>query len=123
MTADALPLWLQWLIAALLLTSGVFTLAAAWGLVRLSSFYQRMHPPALVYVWSSWCVTLASILFFSARHRGPQLHVWLIIILLSITVPITTVLLSRAALFRHRVAGRPDVPPPLPPQAPPGRDG
>ena len=123
MTADALPLWLQWLIAALLLTSGVFTLAAAWGLVRLSSFYQRMHPPALVYVWSAWCVTLASILFFSARHRGPQLHVWLIIILLSITVPITTVLLSRAALFRHRVAGRPDVPPPLQPQAPPGRDG
>ena len=123
MSADALPQWLQWLIAGLLLASGVFALAAAWGLVRLSSFYQRMHPPALVYVWSSWCVTLASILFFSARHRGPQLHVWLIIILLSITVPITTVLLSRAALFRHRVAGRPDVPPPLQPQAPPGRDG
>jgi len=123
MSAAALPLGLQGLIAALLLTSGVFTLAAAWGLVRLSSFYQRMHPPALVYVWSAWCVTLASILFFSAQHRGPQLHVWLIIILLSIPVPITTVLLSRAALFRHRVAGRPDVPPPLQPQAPPGRDG
>ena len=118
MTADALPLWLQWLIAALLLTSGVFTLAAAWGLVRLSSFYQRMHPPALVYVWSSWCVTLASILFFSARHRGPQLHVWLIIILLSITVPVTTVLLSRAALFRGRQSGRGDLPPALQPRTP-----
>ena len=123
MTPEPLPLWIEAIVAALLVCSAVFVLVAAWGLVRLKDFFQRMHPPALVYVWSAWCVTLASILFFSAQHRGPQLHVWLIIILLSITVPITTVLLSRAALFRHRVAGRPDVPPPLQPQAPPGRDG
>ena len=81
-----------------------------------------MHPPALVYVGSSWCVTLASILFFSGQQQGPQLHVWIIIILLSITVPITTVLLSRAALFRHRVAGRTDVPEALRPQAPAPQD-
>ena len=122
MSADALPQWLQWLIAGLLLASGVFALAAAWGLVRLSSFYQRMHPPALVYVGSSWCVTLASILIYSGQQQGPQLHMRIIIILMSITVPITTVLLSRAALFRHRVAGRTDVPEALRPQAPAPQD-
>ena len=113
-----LPLWLEIIVAALLLASGVLTLAAAWGLVRLKHFFQRMHPPALAYVGASWCVTFASIVYFSAQNEGPQLHVWLIIILLSITVPVTTVLLSRAALFRGRQSGRGDLPPALQPRTP-----
>ena len=113
-----LPLWLEIIVAALLLASGVLTLAAAWWLVRLKHFFQRMHPPALAYVGASWCVTLASILYFSAQQQGPQLRVWLIIILLSITVPVTTVLLSRAALFRGRQSGRGDLPPALQPRTP-----
>lgn len=119
MPTEALPLWIEAVVALLLLVSAVFTLAAAWGLVRLGNFFQRMHPPALVYVWASWCVTFASIIYFSAQSHGPQLHVWLIIILLSITVPVTTVLLSRAALFRGRQANRADLPPALHPKAPP----
>ena len=117
--SDTLPLWLELLVAALLLMSGVLTLAAAWGLVRLKHFFQRMHPPALAYVGASWCVTLASIIWFSAQQHGPQLRVWLIIILLSITVPVTTVLLSRAALFRGRQAGQGDLPPAFQPKTPP----
>ena len=119
MPAEALPFWIEAVVALLLLVSAVFTLAAAWGLVRLGNFFQRMHPPALVYVWASWCVTFASIIYFSAQSHGPQLHVWLIIILLSITVPVTTVLLSRAALFRGRQAGQRGLPPSLQPKSPP----
>ena len=114
-----LPLWLEIIVAALLLASGVLTLAAAWGLVRLKHFFQRMHPPALAYVGASWCVTLASILYFSAQQQGPQLRVWLIIILLSITVPVTTVLLARAALFRGRRLNDATLPPALQPKTPP----
>jgi len=40
------------------------------------------------------------------------LHAWVIPILMAITVPVTTALLARAALFRKRQAGM-DVPPPL----------
>jgi multicomponent K+:H+ antiporter subunit G len=54
-------------------------------------------------------VALASIIYFSALKSGPVLHAWLIPILLSITVPVTTLLLARAALFRKRMAGD-DVP-------------
>jgi H+/gluconate symporter-like permease len=36
---------------------------------------------------------------------GPVLHGWLIPILLSITVPVTTLLLARTSLFRKRMAG------------------
>ena len=116
MTEEALPLWIEAIVAALLLLSAALALGAAWGLVRLKNFFQRMHPPALVFVGASWCVTFASLIFFSAQSRGPQLHVWIIIILLSITVPVSTVLLSRAALFRGRQAGHQDLPPALHPR-------
>ena len=119
MTGEPLPLWIEIVVAALLLLSALFTLVAAWGVVRLKNFFQRMHPPTLVYTWSAWCVTFASIAYFSAQSHKLQLHVWLIIILLSITVPVTTVLLSRAALFRgRRHQGRDALPPALQPRPP-----
>lgn len=116
MTTNTLPLWIEIIVAILLLASAVLTLGASWGLVRMRTFVQRMHPPALAYVGASWCVTFASIVYFSAQNEGPQLHVWLIIILLSITVPITTVLLARAALFRGRRLNDATLPPALQPK-------
>ena len=119
MTTNTLPLWIEIIVAILLLASAMLTLGASWGLVRMRTFVQRMHPPALAYVGASWCVTFASIVYFSAQNEGPQLHVWLIIILLSITVPITTVLLARAALFRGRRLNDATLPPALQPKTPP----
>lgn len=107
------PSWVELVVAVLLVTSGVFVLIGAFGFLRLENFFLRMHPPALTYTLSSWCVTLAGILYFSMLASGPRLHPWLIIILLSITVPVTTLLLARVALFRRRAAGT-DAPPPLP---------
>jgi multicomponent K+:H+ antiporter subunit G len=102
----------DWLVAGLLLFSGVVALTAAIGLWRLPDFFMRMHAPALVSTLGAWVVTLASIVYFSARDGSLALHVWLIIILLSITAPVTTMVLARAALFRRRQAGDP-LPPPL----------
>ena len=121
MSAAALPvpLWAEILVSLLLLASAVFTLAAAIGLVRLQSFFQRMHPPALIYTGAAWCVTLASITYFSAQGHALVLHVWIIIILLSITVPIATVLLARAALFRNRQERLAGTPLPLQPMVEP----
>ena len=102
MSLDTVPLWAQIVVGCLLLLSAVLTLAAAWGVLRLRDFHERLHPPALALVGSAWCVTLASMLFFSLHDGTLQLRAWLIIIVLSITVPITTLMLSRAALFRAR---------------------
>ena len=92
-------------VSALLLASGAAALSAAVGLWRLPNFFLRMHAPGLVYSLASWCVTLASIVYFTAGARQLSLHVWLIIILLAIAAPVTTVLLARAALFRLRQGG------------------
>ena len=98
----ALPLWAEIVVAVLLLVSGVLSLIGAVGLLRLKSFFQRMHPPALASAFGTWCVALASIVYFSTLQSRWVLHAWLIAILLVITAPVTTTLLARAALFRKR---------------------
>ena len=99
-------------VALLLLASGAVVLIAALGLARLRDTFSRMHAPALASTLAAWLVTFASIVHFSSRGAGLALHVWLIIIVLSITVPVTTIVLARATLFRRRRAGDP-LPPPL----------
>jgi multicomponent K+:H+ antiporter subunit G len=109
----SVALWVEAVMAVLLVLSGVFVLISAIGFLRLPDFFVRMHPPALAYTFGSWCVTLAATLYFSMLAARPMLHPWLIIILLSITVPVTTLLLARVALFRRRGAGMAGTPPPL----------
>lgn len=107
-----LPPWSEIAVGLLLLASGGVVLLAALGLHRLPDFFSRMHAPALASTLGAWIVTLASIVHFSTRGQGLSLHVWLIIVVLSISVPVTTIVLARAALFRRRQAGDP-LPPPL----------
>jgi multicomponent K+:H+ antiporter subunit G len=99
-------------VALLLLASGCLALTAAIGLWRLPDFFLRMHAPALASTLATWLVTLGSIVYFAVREQGLSLRVLLIVILLSITAPVTTLVLARAALFRRRQAGDP-LPPPL----------
>lgn len=94
-------------VAALLLASGCLALTAALGLWRLPDFFMRMHAPALTSTLAAWLVTAASIVYFSTRGSGLSLQVWVTIVLLSITAPVTTLVLARAALFRRRQAGDP----------------
>lgn len=109
----SVPFWAEAVVAVLLVLSGVFVVISAIGFVRLQDFFLRMHPPALAYTFGSWCVTLAGILYFSMLESRLTLHPWLIIIILSLTVPVTTLLLARVALFRRRSAGIVGTPPPI----------
>ncbi|MFV0601399.1 MAG: monovalent cation/H(+) antiporter subunit G [Brachymonas sp.] len=115
MSVPTTPQWAQWIVAALLVASGLFALIAGWGLARLRHFFLRMHPPALVATGASWCVTLAVIVYFSTTHNRLAPGSWLIIIVLSITVPITSILLARATLFRKRQQNDTAMPAPLSP--------
>lgn len=99
-------------VSILLLCSGVIVLVAALGLHRLPDFFGRMHAPAVASTLGVWIVAAASIVHFSSRAGEARLHIWLIVVVLSISAPITTVVLARAALFRRRRAGD-ALPPPL----------
>ena len=110
-----IPLWLEVIVAILLVSSGLLVLVSALGFLRLPDFFQRMHPPALAYTFGNWCVALAGILYFSTIESRAVLGPGLISIILAVTVPVTTVLLARVALFRRRAAGAADPPPLTPP--------
>jgi len=106
------PFWLECVVALLLVASGAMALVGAIGILRMRSFFMRMHPPALANTFATWCVALASIIYFWAFDARLTLYIWLIPIFLSITAPVTTVLIARAGMFRQRQAGA-DVPPPI----------
>ena len=112
MSPPLVPFWIEALVAALLVVSGVFALIGAFGMMRMQSFFLRMHASALTSTIGAWCVTLASIVYFSALEARLAIHAWVIVALLAITVPVTTVLLARSALFHMRRAGA-DAPSPL----------
>lgn len=102
---NAMPIWIEGIIAILVLLSGVFALAGAVGLLRFGDFFQRMHAPALGTTLGTWLAALASVVFFSAQAGTVQLQSWLVPVLLALTAPVTTVLLARTALFRQRGTG------------------
>jgi multicomponent K+:H+ antiporter subunit G len=119
---NAVPFWIEAVVSGLLVMSGVFVLVSAIGFLRAGDFFLRMHPPAIAYTLGTWSVAAAGVLFFSALEGRPALHPWLLVVVLSITVPVTTVLLSRVALFRRRAAGDVETPPPLSPPASQGEE-
>ena len=110
MTAAALPLPIAAVISATLLCGAGFALAGAVGAVRLRAFYQRVHAPTLGTTLGTFLVLAASITCFSVLQARPIVHELLIGVFLTVTTPITLMLLVRAALYRDREEGSGDVP-------------
>ena len=107
----ALPVWADVLIGVLLVISGFLSLTGALGLVRIREFFTRMHPLALASTLAVWCLGAALVLFFSLTYQTLVLRAWLVVVFMAITVPVTVVLLARAALVRRRAAGEDGLPP------------
>ncbi|MBF0665330.1 MAG: cation:proton antiporter [Brevundimonas sp.] len=116
MTGAALPLPVAVVIAVALLCGAGFTLAGAVGAFRLRSFYQRVHAPTLGSSMGMFLILASSILYFTMERGALVFHEILIAIFLSLTTPISLMLIVRAALARDRLEGSSDVPP-LPGQA------
>lgn len=107
--APTLPLWAEILVAFFALGGGIISLLGASGLVRLPTFFSRLHAPALITTAGIWCLMLATITYFSVQTGKPALNILLLGLFIAITAPVTTILLMRAALFRARQRGE-DVP-------------
>jgi multicomponent K+:H+ antiporter subunit G len=112
MTDAALPLWAEITIAAMVLTGATIALLGSWGLLRLKTYFERVHAPSIIATMGCWCIMLGTIVYFSLQGQGLALHALLIALFVAITVPVTNIFLMRSALFRARRAGN-DVPPSL----------
>jgi multicomponent K+:H+ antiporter subunit G len=111
--AAELPLWAALLVSVLLLLGAGLGLTGSIGLLRLRSFYERVHAPTLGTTLGTGSILLASILFFTILEARLVLHEILIAVFMVVTTPVTLMLLAQASLYRDRREGD-DVVPPLP---------
>lgn len=108
-----IPLWAAIVISLLVLLGAGLTLLGTVGLVRLASFYDRIHAPTLGTSWGTLTIMLASALMFSLTGGRVILHEVIIALLIMTTTPVTMMVLGRAALFRgdRTVRGSRPMPP------------
>jgi len=102
MTEIALSPWVAVPAAVLLIGGGLLTLVGSLGLLRLKTFFARMHAPTMGATLGTGCVLVASMLVSSAISDRPVIHELLIAVFLTMTAPVTAILLMRAARNRTR---------------------
>ncbi|WP_315928247.1 monovalent cation/H(+) antiporter subunit G [Mesorhizobium sp. SP-1A] len=108
--AQSLPAWAAIATAVLVLAGAGLTLVGAVGALRLGSFFERIHAPTLGTSWGTGAILLASMVFFSVSGARLVLHELLIGVFITVTTPVTLMLLARAVLYRSRAEGGDDVP-------------
>lgn len=106
-----IPLWAAWTVVVLAVAGSALSLIGTLGLARLKRFYDRVHAPTLGTTLGMALIVLASILYSSLSAGKPVLHDLLIGLFLTVTTPVTLILLARAAVYRDRTEGDPDAPP------------
>ena len=110
MTQADVPAWAAIMVVALAVIGSALSLLGALGLVRLKTFYERVHAPTLGATLGMALVLLASIVWFTTVERRFMPREILIGLFLTVTTPVTLILLARAALFRDRTEGAEDTP-------------
>ncbi|CAM3012645.1 multisubunit potassium/proton antiporter, PhaG subunit (TC 2.A.63.1.1) [Paracoccus aminovorans] len=101
---ELLPPWAALIVAVLVVSGATLTVLGGVGLVRLKSFYQRLHAPTLGYSYGTLLIILASMLMFTLLEGRIVVHELMIGIFIMATTPITLLMLGRAALRRDRDA-------------------
>ena len=105
-----LPAWAAIPVCILLLTGSVITLIGSMGLIRLKTFYGRLHAPTLGASAGTILICVASMITFAVLQNRWILHEILIIVFIILTTPVTLMLLGQSALYRDRIEGKNDVP-------------
>lgn len=109
--APDLPPWAAILVGLLVLAGAIMTLIGSIGLVRFKTFYERVHPPTIGTTLGGGLIILGSVLCYSILQSRLLLHEVLIALFVSLTTPVSLMLLARAALYRDRTMGVEGVPP------------
>jgi multicomponent K+:H+ antiporter subunit G len=105
-TFESLPAWAALPVSLLLILGGAIILIGALGLMRLPSFYQRIHGPAITVTLGAGCILLASMLYFSVLQSRIVIHEIIISLFVLLTAPVVAMLIMRAAVYRDLRLGK-----------------
>ncbi|HEX7045759.1 MAG TPA: monovalent cation/H(+) antiporter subunit G [Burkholderiales bacterium] len=99
---SGIPGWAAVLAGSFLLLGATLALIGSVGLLRLRSFYDRVHPPTMGTTLGTGSVLIASMILFSVLEERLVLREILIGIAMTVTTPVTFMLLMQAARHRER---------------------
>ncbi len=102
MTEFDLPAWAALPAGILLIAGGLLAVIGSLGLLRMPTFYARMHPPTMGTTLGTGCVLIASMLVSSAIAGHPVVHELLITLFVVMTTPVSAITLMSAAIRRTR---------------------
>ena len=102
--AAELPAVVAASVALLVVVGAALALVGSFGLLRLRTFYERVHPPTMGTTLGLGCILLASMALFSALGSRAVLHEIVIAVFAIVTTPVTYVLLVRAAVRRDEAS-------------------
>lgn len=105
-----LPVWAAIPVCILLLLGSIITLVGSIGLIRLKTFYGRLHAPTLGASAGVILISVASMITFAVLQNRWIFHEVLIIVFVILTTPVTLMLLGQSALYRDRIEGHDGVP-------------
>jgi multicomponent K+:H+ antiporter subunit G len=114
-----IPAWAAFVVGFLVVGGALLAFIGSLGLLRMGTFYERVHPPTMGTTLGLGLVLIGSMVFFSVLEARPVLHEILIGLFMTVTTPVTYMLLVRAALHRDRAEGRDPLDAPT--QSPPGQ--
>lgn len=95
-----LPPLVDALVGVLAVLGAALALVGSFGLLRLPTFYERVHPPTMGTTGGAGLILAASMLLFSTLESRLVLHEIVIAVFVVVTTPVTYMLLMRAALHR-----------------------
>jgi len=95
-----MPAWAALPAGILLILGGLIVVIGSLGLLRMPTFYARMHPPTMGTTLGTGCVLIASMLVSSAVAGHPVVHEILITLFLVVTTPVSATTLMAAAIAR-----------------------
>jgi len=88
------------LAAVLVLAGALLAFLGSLGLLRMKTFFERVHPPTMGTTLGTALVLAGSMLYFTVLESRPVLHEILIGVFMILSTPVTYILLGRAALRR-----------------------
>jgi multicomponent K+:H+ antiporter subunit G len=91
-------LFIEYIIAALLLLGAVFTLVGAIGLAVLPDFFTRLHGPTKATTVGVGAMALASMIWFANQPVGTGFVEILIMVFLLLTAPPSANMMAKAAM-------------------------
>ncbi|MEW7848435.1 monovalent cation/H(+) antiporter subunit G [Massilia aurea] len=100
--------WAALVVSLLLILGASVVLIGALGLVRLRTFYQRIHGPAITITIGTGSLLLASMLYFTTAQSRPVVHEVIITLFVLLTAPVVSMMIMRAAVYRDLRAKRAD---------------